>query len=141
MRECECEVSHRGGGSLRPLSRLAQIQGHLEKQALLLRRRKIRGQERGDRIPLGRSRYDRLPALAADPVGRGVSVIATGSNINAAMAAKAATMTIPTDGFTGEKLFPWRPVWPNLVKAGLRFRVNVGDLAPARSLARPCRPA
>jgi hypothetical protein len=35
------------------LSRLAQIQGHLEKQALLLRRCKIRGQERGDRIPLG----------------------------------------------------------------------------------------
>ena len=41
------------------------------------------------------SRYDRLPALAADLVRRGVSVIATGSNINAAMAAKAATMSIP----------------------------------------------
>ena len=39
--------------------------------------------------------YDRLPALAADLVRRGVSVIATGSNIVAAMAAGAATKTIP----------------------------------------------
>ena len=47
------------------------------------------------------SRYDRLPALAADLVRRGVSMIATGSNINAAMAAKAATMTIPIVFLTG----------------------------------------
>jgi putative tryptophan/tyrosine transport system substrate-binding protein len=39
--------------------------------------------------------YDRLPALAADLVRRGVSVIATGSNIVAAMAARTATNTIP----------------------------------------------
>ena len=39
--------------------------------------------------------YDRLPELAADLVRRGVSVIATGSNIVAAMAAGAATRTIP----------------------------------------------
>jgi putative tryptophan/tyrosine transport system substrate-binding protein len=39
--------------------------------------------------------YDRLPALAADLVRRRVSVIATGSNIVAAMAAKAASTTIP----------------------------------------------
>jgi putative ABC transport system substrate-binding protein len=39
--------------------------------------------------------YDRLPALAADLVRHRVSVIATGSNIVASMAAKAATTTIP----------------------------------------------
>jgi putative ABC transport system substrate-binding protein len=39
--------------------------------------------------------YDRLPALAADLVRQRVSVIATGSNLIASMAAKAATTTIP----------------------------------------------
>ena len=45
--------------------------------------------------------YDRLPALAADLVRRRVSVITTGSNINAAMAAKVATTTIPIVFLTG----------------------------------------
>jgi ABC-type uncharacterized transport system substrate-binding protein len=45
--------------------------------------------------------YERLPALAANLVRRQVSVIATGSNINAAMAAKAATTTIPIVFLTG----------------------------------------
>ena len=45
--------------------------------------------------------YNRLPALAADLVRRRVNVIATGSNINAATAAKTATQTIPIVFLTG----------------------------------------
>ena len=45
--------------------------------------------------------YDRLPGLAAELVRGPVSVITSGSNIRAALAAKAATATIPIVFLTG----------------------------------------
>src|SRR5215471_18493066 len=41
------------------------------------------------------SRFDRLPALAADLVGRGVDVIVTSGGNSSALAAKNATSSIP----------------------------------------------
>jgi putative ABC transport system substrate-binding protein len=43
----------------------------------------------------GEGHYDRLPALAADPVGRKVDLITTGGGNVSARAAKSATSTIP----------------------------------------------
>src|SRR5215475_9776397 len=57
--------------------------GHVEGQNMMVEYHWLEGQ------------YDRLPALAAELVRRRVSVIATLGSYPAALAAKAATTTIP----------------------------------------------
>jgi putative ABC transport system substrate-binding protein len=79
-------------------------------------------------------RYDRLPALAADLVGRKVDLIASGGGTPAARAARDATSTIPVV-FAGVG----DPVRAGLVASLARpggnltgFSILAGDLTPKR---------
>jgi putative ABC transport system substrate-binding protein len=61
----------------------------------------LEGQNVGIEYRWAENQYERLPALAAELVRRRVNVITTGSATLSALAAKAATTTIPIVFLTG----------------------------------------
>jgi putative ABC transport system substrate-binding protein len=80
------------------------------------------------------NQYDRLPALAAELVRRRVSVITTGSATLAALAAKAATTTIPIVFLTGAD-----PVQFGLVASLNRPRGNLTGVTTLNTEMTPKR--
>ena len=77
---------------------------------------------------------DRLPGLAADFVRRQVAVIVTPGSVNAALAAKAATKTIPIVFETGVD-----PVGAGLVKSMNRPEGNITGTVSLNALVAPKR--
>ena len=71
------------------------------------------------------SRYDRLPALAADLVARKIDVIAASGGLEAAVAAKNATSTIPIVFFAVSD-----PVGNRLIASLARPGGNVPGVSP-----------
>jgi ABC-type uncharacterized transport system substrate-binding protein len=65
-------------------------------------------------------RYDRLPALAAELVGRKVDVIVAGGSASSPLAAKNATLTIPIVFSTGDPVE--RGVVASLARPGATSR-------------------
>src|SRR5262249_50568250 len=78
--------------------------------------------------------YDRLPALAAEPAHRPVSVLATAGGQPAALAAKAATSTIPTVG-----AFSADPVSAGLVASLARPGGNMTGVSNLSTALEPKR--